>query len=128
MKRIILGLVGLLGLSLLLPGCLWGKQEITFYRGPIEGWEDVAVPEGTVFSQPSVAVGVENHFFKTPNLTEGAFFSFIEEAMSVNGWELKATSSEIRQFIKNGDLVTYNSDGMIENFFYFVVIIEPEGV
>ena len=130
MKKLTVGIIiGLFGVSLLLSGCSLGiEEEITFYKGPIDGWEDIAVPEGAVFSQPSVIGGVENHFFKIPGLTEGEFFSFIEEAMAVNGWTLNATSGEIRQFIKNDDVITYNSNGVTEDAFYFVVIIEPKGI
>lgn len=123
-------LLGLLSLSLLLPGC-WNSEEeetVTTYDGPIDGWEDVAIPEGSTLSQPSSVAGVENHFFEIPDYTEAEFFAFVETTMPTQDWLPNASSDEVRQFIKNGDLVSYNSDGVIEGKFHFVVIIEPEGV
>lgn len=116
----------LLATLLFTAGC--GEKNPESYTGPIPNWSDVAVPETTTFEQESVVSGVENHFFQVEGWTEGELFAFLEEAMEVNGWQLNASNSEIRQFIKNEDVVTYNSNGESEGALHFVVIIEPAGV
>jgi len=117
----------LFSLSFLI-GC---QKDQEFYTGPIPGWEDVAVPEDAVLVQSSTDSPVENHSFTLSSMSRGELFAFLEEAMVVNGWELNASAESLRQFIKNGDLVSYNcstSESTAENPLSFMVIIEPSGV
>lgn len=120
-------LVTLLSLNFL-TGC---QKDQEFYAGPIPGWEDVAIPEDALLIQSSNESPVENHSFTITPMTRGELFAFLEEAMVVNGWEPNASSETRRQFIKEGDLVTYNcnaDEGTAEKPISFLVIIEPSGV
>ena len=127
-KLISLSIVSLI-LALSLAGC--GSQEvedIAFYEGPIEGWTDIAIPENAEWTRSLVDGPVENHNFSVIGMSRGELFSFLDDAMAVNGWTPYASSKATRQFIKNGDMVTYNSNSSSEEEVSFLVIIEPEGV
>ena len=120
-------LISLFSLSFL-TGC---QKDQEFYSGPIPGWEDVAVPEDAVLVQSSSNSPVENHNFTLSSMSRGELFAFLEDAMVVNGWEPNASAESRRQFIKNGDMATYDcslSEGTAENPLTFMVIIEPNGV
>lgn len=111
-----------------LTGC---QKNQTSYLGQIQGWEDIAVPEDAILTQSSTDSPVENHSFTLSSMSRGELFAFLKEVMVLNGWELNASAESHLQFIKNGDLASYNcsmSEGTAENPLSFMVIIEPSGV
>lgn len=132
MNRSILALLTILlltGLSLNLTGCHKPKEsEVEIVEGPIKGWTDIAIPENATWETSSIGGTVENHYFAVENMSAEELFTFLSEAMALNGWTLNLSNNEIRQFIKEGHTVTFNENGVANNVLTFVVIIEPKGV
>lgn len=119
-------LTGLIALGL--SGCGSSDEPTISYEGPIAGWEDVIVPENANWEKSLIGGTVENHTFTVPLMSEAEFFVFEESTMTDNGWLPNQSGEDTRQFVKDGDVVTFNSNGVADGKLTFVIIIEPAGV
>jgi hypothetical protein len=115
---------GLILASLIVSGC---NRDSETYTGPIEGWTDIVVPAEAEWTQSRLG-GVENHHYSLSGWTHDEFFNYIENEMDEQEWLLNRSGNSERQFIKDGDNVTYNVNPVKDDSFSFVIIIEPDGI
>tara|TARA_B100000315_G_C14210424_1_gene421793 strand:- start:153 stop:560 length:408 start_codon:yes stop_codon:yes gene_type:complete len=132
MKKLItfIALLAITSIALFsLNGCGREKaEEITFYAGPIEGWEDIALPEGSEWERSQLSGAIENHTYIIP-MGKTEFFGFMEMAMEVNGWALDYAFYEGRNFLKDENLVNISTNNSNEDEeITILIVIEPEGV
>ncbi|EKD93523.1 MAG: hypothetical protein ACD_28C00132G0008 [uncultured bacterium] len=113
-------------LSLSLTGCFnrGSSEEVTF-KGPIEGWSDIALPENAEWEKTLVSGQVENHSY-TIAMDEMELWEFMEEAMAYNGWTISKAYADGREFVKNEDRVNMSINGEKEGKLNVFIIIEPK--
>ncbi len=118
-------MIGLIAAMLSFAGCK--NKDPDFYWGPIEGWEDIAMPDDAEWERSRISGPVENHTYIV-DLPRAETFHFMEKAMGINGWTLSSSLSNGRTFIKEGHTVTMSiptEEGVTPvNLF---IIIEPAG-
>lgn len=107
-------------------GCS-GKDQVKKLEGPIQGWEDVALPENITWVRTTFSGKIENHEYQV-DMTETEFFYFLEEAMALNAWNLTKAVPGTRDYEKAEDRVSINTKPSVgSSNLTIVIVIEPKG-
>jgi hypothetical protein len=99
------------------------KNEIAFIA-PIDGWEDITLPEESTFIRTNISGKVENHEYMT-TLSPTELMLFLETAMENQGWTLNTSNSESRSFLKEGDSAFFTAKVATDEGTPVFIILEP---
>lgn len=128
MKKFIVSLALFAILSTVaLTGCGPTPVDSGYIWGPIEGWEDIALPEEAEWKETRFSGSVENHRYII-DMTYAEFFNYMEDAMETNEWTLDISFANGRNFLKDDNLVNITTnDTENEKPIHILIVIEPKG-